>query len=192
VTHLTEIEVGGELVPTLADILPECGELRALFLGKTPSPASVAVGHYFEGKMGRGLWKRLGDAGILSPPPGGFADDGLLAAGFGVTDICKAPRPFGSEPGRDDYEEGWRRVAAIVERSRPRILVFVYKGALDAVLRYAYGWEHRSGYGFNDDLSRTFGRRVFAVPLPGVACTAREARRHMADLARALDLEEGD
>jgi hypothetical protein len=30
------------------------------------------------------------------------------------------------------------------------------------------------------------------VPLPGVACTAREARRHMADLARALDLEEGD
>jgi len=192
VTHLTEIEVGGGLVTTLADILPERGELRALFLGKTPSPASVAVGHYFEGRMGRGLWRRLGDAGILSAPPGGYADDALLGAGFGVTDICKEPRPFGVEPGRGEYEAGWRRVAGIVDRLRPRILVFVYKGALDQVLRCAYGWEHRSGYGFNDDLSRTFGRRVFAVPLPGVACTAREAQRHMTDLARALAILEGD
>jgi TDG/mug DNA glycosylase family protein len=191
-THLTVTEHGGERVPTLSDILPERGELRALFLGKTPSPASVAVGHYFEGKMGRGLWKRLGDAGILSAPPGGYADDALLAAGFGVTDICKVPRPFGSEPGRGEYEAGWQRVAGIVERLRPRILVFVYKGALDSVLRYAYGWEHRSEYGFNDDLSRTFGRRVFAMPLPGVACTAREARRHMVALAGALDLLEGE
>jgi double-stranded uracil-DNA glycosylase len=192
VTHLTEIEVGGELVPTLADILPEGGELRALFLGKTPSPASVEAGHYFEGKMGRGLWRRLGDAGILSAPPGTYADDALLSAGFGVTDICKQPRPFGVEPARGEYEAGWGRVAGIVDRLRPRILVFVYKGALDKVLRYAYAWEHKSGYGFNDDLSRTFGRRVFAVPLPGVSCTSREARRHMGDLARALEVLRGD
>ena len=59
-THLTEIDAGGLLVPTLADILPEQGTLKALFIGKTPSPASVDVGHYFEGKMGKGLWKRLG------------------------------------------------------------------------------------------------------------------------------------
>jgi G:T/U-mismatch repair DNA glycosylase len=191
-THLMEIDVGGELVPTLADILPDAGGLRALLIGKTPSPASVAAGHYFEGKMGKGLWKRLGDVGVLTPPPDGFADDALLAAGLGVTDICKMPRPFGDEPGREEYEAGWRRVAGIVDRLRPRILVFVYKGALDRVLRYSFGWEHKSGYGFNDDLSRTFGRRVFAVPLPGVACTAREAQRHMTDLARALEVLEGD
>jgi TDG/mug DNA glycosylase family protein len=192
VSHLAEIEVGGELVTTLADILPERGELRALFIGKTPSPASVAVGHYFEGRMGKGLWRRLEDAGILSVPAGGYADDGLLDAGFGVTDICKTPRPFGSEPGQGEYEAGWRRVAGVIDRLRPRILVFVYKGALDQVLRYAYGWEHHSCYGFNDDLSRTFGRRVFALPLPGVACTAREAQRYMTDLARALAIMEGD
>ena len=69
-THLAEIDAGdGRLVPTLADILPEDGELRALFIGKTPSPASVEAGHYFEGKMGKGLWKRLGDAGILRASP---------------------------------------------------------------------------------------------------------------------------
>lgn len=188
-THLTEIDAGdGRRVPTLADILPETGQLRALFIGKTPSPASVEVGHYFEGRMGRGLWKRLGDAGILRAPPGGYSDDALLAAGFGVTDLCKIPRPFGDEPGREEYEAGWERLSGVVARLRPRILVFVYKGSLDKVLRFSFGWAHRSCYGFNDDLARTFGRRVFAFPLPGVSCSAREAQRHMSDLARAFEV----
>jgi TDG/mug DNA glycosylase family protein len=188
VSHVTEIEVDGVDLPTLADILPERGTLRALFVGKTPSPASVEAGHYFEGRMGKGLWKRLGEAGILSAAAGGYADDALLGAGFGVTDLCKVPRPFGDEPARDEYEAGWERVAGIAQRLRPRILVFVYKGSLDKVLHFSYGWEHKSEYGFNDDLMRTFGRRVFAFPLPGVACTAREARRHMDDLARSLEV----
>ena len=98
------------------------------------------------------------------------------------------PRPFGDEPARDEYQEGWERVNAIVARLRPRILVFVYKGSLDRVLRFSYGWEHKCEYGFNDDLARTFGRRVFAFPLPGVSCTAREAQRHMTDLAHALEV----
>jgi TDG/mug DNA glycosylase family protein len=186
-SHLTEIEVDGLAVPTLADILPDQGTLRALFVGKTPSPASVEAGHYFEGKMGKGLWKRLADADILTPPEG-YADDALLDKGFGVTDLCKVPRPFGDEPARDEYQEGWERVNAIVARLRPRILVFVYKGSLDRVLRFSFGWEHKSDYGFNDDLARTFGRRVFAFPLPGVSCTAREAQRHMSDLAHALEV----
>jgi TDG/mug DNA glycosylase family protein len=189
VSHLTEIEVDGVGVPTLSDILPDRGTLRALFVGKTPSPASVEAGHYFEGRMGKGLWKRLDEAEIFSAAPGEFPDDALLGAGFGVTDLCKVPRPFGDEPVRDEYEAGWERVAEIAQRLRPRILVFVYKGSLDKVLRYSFGWEHKSEYGFNDDLMRTFGRRVFAVPLPGVSCTAREARRHMADLARSLEVE---
>lgn len=187
-THLTEISVDGHEVATLADILPERGTLRALFIGKTPSPASVEAGHYFEGRMGKGLWKRLADAGLLHVPPGAFADDALLEHGFGVTDLCKVPRPFGDEPSQDEYECGWERVNAVAARWRPRILVFVYKGSLDKVLRYSFGWEHKSGYGFNDDLMRTFGRRVFAFPLPGVACTAREAQRHMADLVGALEV----
>ena len=186
-SHLTEIEVDGLAVPTLADILPDQGTLRALFVGKTPSPASVEAGHYFEGKMGKGLWKRLADADILSAPDG-YADDALLGAGFGVTDLCKVPRPFGDEPARDEYVAGWERVNTIVAQLRPRILVFVYKGSLDRVLRFSFGWDHTSGYGFNDDLARTFGRRVFAFPLPGVSCTAREAQRHMTDLAHALEV----
>lgn len=187
-SHLTEIVVDGCGVSTLADILPRDGSLRVLFIGKTPSPASVAAGHYFQAGMGREFWKRLAEAGILRAPSEGYADDELLGAGFGVTDICKVPRPLGDEPCREEYEVGWQRVVAIVERFRPRILVFVYKGSLDRVLRFSYGWDHASCYGFNDDLSRTFGRRVFAFPLPGVACSAREAQRHMSDLVQALEI----
>ena len=187
-THLAEISVDGHEVVTLSDILPERGTLRALFIGKTPSPASVEAWHYFEGRMGKGLWKRLADAGLLQPAPGSYADDALLENGFGVTDLCKVPRSFGDEPSQAEYEEGWARVGDIAQRLRPRILVFVYKGSLDKVLQYSFGWDHKSGYGFNDDLMRTFGRRVFAFPLPGVSCTAREAQRHMADLTGALDV----
>ena len=179
----------GQALPTLADILPERGPLRMLIVGKTPSPASVEVGHYFEGRMGRGLWKRLDEAGLLHAQPGGYPDEALLDHGFGLTDLCKLPRPFGQEPSEAEYLAGWERVSDLIATLRPRILTFAYKGALDKVLTHCFGWEHKSCYGFNDDLMRTFGRRVFAFPLPGVACPLREARRHMEDLSRVLNVQ---
>jgi len=178
----------GQAVTTLADIVPARGPLRVLFIGKTPSPASVAAGHYFEGRMGKGLWKRLDEVGLLHAAQGEFPDDLLLENGFGMTDVCKVPRPFGEEPSQAEYTQGWERVNRIIIRTRPRILTFVYKGALDKVLEYSFGWDHKSGYGFNDDLMRTFGRRVFAFPLPGVSCTLRESQRHLADLAGSLNV----
>jgi TDG/mug DNA glycosylase family protein len=187
--HRVKLEFDGRSVDTLADILPPRGPLRVLFVGKTPSPVSVEAGHYFQGRMGKGLWKRLAEVGLLECAPGEFPDDRLLDHGFGMTDLCKLPRPFGDEPSQDEYVAGWERVNGIVVRLRPRILAFVYKGALDKVLKHSFGWEHKSVYGFNDDLMRTFGRRVFAFPLPGVACTLRESQRHMADLAGALDVQ---
>jgi double-stranded uracil-DNA glycosylase len=189
VDHCIEMDVDGSHVVTLADILPERGPLRVLFIGKTPSPASVEAGHYYQGRMGKGLWKRLDEYGVLPAHQGQYGDDQLLARGFGMTDLCKAPRPFGEEPTQREYVEGWERVSGVVAAMRPRILVFVYKGALDKVLQYSFGWgDHKSEYGFNDDLMRTFGRRVFAFPLPGTACTLRESRRHLGDLATALEV----
>lgn len=186
--HCTEIQLDGQAVTTLDDILPVRGPLQMLFIGSSPTPACVEAGHYLQGKMGRGLWKRLDEVGLLHVGPGQFGDDFLLANDYGMTDLCKVPRPLGDEPERAEYESGWERVNGLVTRYRPRILAFVNKSTLDKVLQYSFGWQHESGYGFNDDLMRTFGRRVFAVPLPGAACTAREARRHMADLAGSLNV----
>jgi TDG/mug DNA glycosylase family protein len=188
VDHRIEMELDGQTVVTLADILPARGPLRVLFIGKTPSPASVDAGHYYQGRMGKGLWKRLDEIGLLQAASGEYPDDLLLANGFGMTDLCKLPRPFGEGPSQAEYTEGWERVNGVIASTRPRILAFVYKGALDKVLQYSFGWDHKSGYGFNDDLMRTFGRRVFAFPLPGVACTLRESKRHLGDLAGALDV----
>ena len=186
--HSVEMQVDGQSVVTLADIVPARGPLRVLFIGKTPSPVSVEAGHYYQGRMGKGLWKRLDEYGLLHAGAGEFGDDLLLANGFGMTDLCKVPRPFGDEPTEREYVEGWERVSGVITLTRPRILTFVYKGALDKVLKYSFGWDHKSEYGFNDDLMRTFGRRVFAFPLPGVACTLRESKRHLGDLAAALDV----
>ncbi|MCX6364304.1 MAG: hypothetical protein NTW58_09105, partial [Actinobacteria bacterium] len=81
--HRIEIEMDGQAVTTLADIVPARGPLRVLFIGKTPSPASVEAGHYFEGRMGKGLWKRLDEVGLLHAAQGEWPDDLLLANGFG-------------------------------------------------------------------------------------------------------------
>jgi len=188
VDHRIEMDIDGRTVITLADILPARGPLKVLFIGKAPSPPSIEAGHYFPGRMGKGLWKRLDEVGLLHAAQGQSPDDLLLDSGYGMTDVCKLPRPFDDEPTEAEYTAGWERVCGIITRTRPRILVFVYKGALDKVLQYSYGWEHKSGYGFNDDLMRTFGRRVFAFPLPGVACTLRESQRHLADLTGALNV----
>ena len=186
--HRIEIEVDGRVVTTLADIVPARGPLRVLFVGKSPAPVSVEAGHYLQGRMGKGFWNRLDEVGLLHAAKGEFPDDLLLANGFGMTDVCKVPRPFGEEPSEAEYSAGWERVSAIITRTRPRILTFVHKSALDKVLQYSFGWDHKSGYGFNDDLMRTFGRRVFAFPLPGVSCTLRESQRHLADLAGSLNV----
>ncbi len=117
--HRTELEIDGSSVTTLADIVPPRGPLRVLFVGKTPSPASVEAGHYFMGRMGKGLWKRLDDVGVLRAANGEFADDLLLDNGFGMTDICKLPRPFGEEPTKAEYVEGWERVNGLVVAAAP-------------------------------------------------------------------------
>ena len=125
--HLTTIEVDGRDVTTLADLPPLRD--RLLFVGLNPSPVSVDAGHYFQGRLGRTFWRRLTIAGIV---PAGTdvetADDALIAAGHGITDLLKIPTP------RDEASDAtltagvgplWQKVALW----RPAAVVFVYKRA---------------------------------------------------------------
>ncbi len=116
---------------TLADLPPLPG--RLLFVGLNPSLVSVDAGHYHQGRLGRSVWTRLVAAGIL--PPGtdpAEADDALVAAGHGITDLRKTVSP------RDDASDAelragvgplWQKVALW----RPGAVVFVYKRAAEAV-----------------------------------------------------------
>jgi TDG/mug DNA glycosylase family protein len=124
---LTSIDVAGAPVPTLADLPPLRGGL--LFVGLNPSPVSVEAGHYHQGRLGRTFWRRLMTAAILpAGTPVETADEALVAAGHGITDLRKVPT------ARDDATDAellagvgplWQKIALW----RPAAVVFIYKRA---------------------------------------------------------------
>jgi TDG/mug DNA glycosylase family protein len=125
--HVTSIEIDGHEVDTLADLPPLRDHL--LFVGLNPSPVSVEAGHYHQGRLGQTFWRRLMTAGILpQATPIETADDALLAAGHGITDLLKTPT------ARDEASDAvlttgvgplWQKIALW----RPGAVVFIYKRA---------------------------------------------------------------
>jgi len=127
--HRATLVHDGRPVDTLRDLPPARGGL--LFVGLNPSPVSVAAGHYHQGPLGRRFWGRLMRAGVI-PPDSDIetADDALVAAGHGITDLLKRP----SE--RDDASDAeltagvgplWQKIAVW----RPAAVVFIYKRAAE-------------------------------------------------------------
>jgi double-stranded uracil-DNA glycosylase len=125
--HRATIDVDGDRVETLADLPPLRD--RLLFVGLNPSPVSVEAGHYHQGRLGRTFWRRLMTAGVIPPAtPIEAADDALLAAGHGITDLLKVPT------ARDEATDSaltagvgplWQKIAIW----RPAAVVFIYKRA---------------------------------------------------------------
>lgn len=128
--HRIRLVVDGGAVETLADLPPRPG--RLLFVGLNPSPVSVRAGHYHQGSLGRRFWQRLQTAGVLAGTTDlELADDALVAAGHGITDLLKRPSP------RDDASAAeltagvgplWQKIAIW----RPAAVVFIYKRAAEA------------------------------------------------------------
>jgi TDG/mug DNA glycosylase family protein len=125
--HRATITVDGEPIETLADLPPLRD--RLLFVGLNPSPVSVEAGHYLQGRLGRAFWARLMRAGVIpADTPIERADDALVAAGHGITDLLKVPSP------RDEATDAeltagvgplWQKVAIW----RPAAVMFIYKRA---------------------------------------------------------------
>jgi double-stranded uracil-DNA glycosylase len=125
--HRIGIVVDGWRTETLADLPPLRD--RLLFVGLNPSPVSVEAGHYHQGRLGRTFWRRLMLAHILpAATPIEAADDTLMAAGHGITDLRKVPSP------RDDATDAeltagvgvlWQKISVW----RPAAVVFIYKRA---------------------------------------------------------------
>jgi TDG/mug DNA glycosylase family protein len=158
-SHRITLVVDGRPVDTLADLPPLRD--RLLFVGLNPSPVSVEAGHYHQGTLGRTFWRRLVRATIL--PAGtaiATADDALVAAGHGITDLLKVPTP------RDDASDAalnagvgplWQKVAIW----RPAAVVFVYKRAAEAAAgrRLDEVWGQLAGVALS-------GRPCFLMPGP--------------------------
>ncbi len=157
--HRATIEIDGRSVETLADLPPLRD--RLLFVGLNPSPVSVSAGHYHQGRLGRTFWQRLVKATILpSDTPIEAADDALVAAGHGITDLLKLPT------ARDDATDAtltagvgplWQKIAIW----RPAAVVFVYKRAAEiaAGRRLEETWGQLHGVALA-------GRPCFLMPGP--------------------------
>lgn len=176
--------VDGRSVRTLRDLLPKSRRLRILFVGKCPAPKSVDAGHYLQGRQGRMFWNRLMDYGLLRPETQ-YEDDSLIAHGYGITDIVKIPRTYGNEPSDREYAAGLPRILDLIQEFRPRVVVFIYKGVLDAVMRIKYDVSKKAIYGFNPELNKYFEAQVFVFPMPGTPCTSDQASAAMKELVVA-------
>src|SRR6266566_1674729 len=158
-SHRTVLDIDGQTTATLADLPPDRGGL--LFVGLNPSPVSVEAGHYHQGRLGRMFWARLVKASIL--PPGTSpeaADDTLVAAGHGITDLLK--RPSARDTASDaELRAGvgplWQKVALW----RPAAVVFVYKRAAESAAgrRLSARWGQLQGVALG-------GRPCFLMPGP--------------------------
>lgn len=157
--HRTTIRIDGADVETLADLPPSRGGL--LFVGLNPSPVSVAAGHYHQGALGQRFWARLRETGVLpADTPFEAADDALVAAGHGITDMIK--RPTARDTASDATLTAgvgalWQKIAIW----RPAAVVFIYKrGAEIAAGRpIREPWGHLPGVALA-------GRPCFLMPGP--------------------------
>ena len=162
----------GEEVLTLGDLWPT--KIRAVLIGINPAPVSVAAGHYYQGTLGRRIFARVGEAGVLRPAVSGqYDDDRAVVAGIGFTDIVKRPSPRADDVRPEEYRHGRFVLGEKLERVQVPLVVFTFKAAAVAALGKF------SGGGFLPRV-RLGGAEVFVLPGPMEARDS--ASRKIADL----------
>lgn len=171
--HQCYVEWRGETVLTLADLVPEVP--RAMVVGINPAPRSVAAGHYYQGRLGQGFFKRLRLAGVLPESPrSSYEDDLALEHGIGFTDIVQ--RPTASADGLDaaDFAHGLPLVRQHLQQVAAPLTIFTFKKTAEVLL----GRFHGAGL-----LDATLeGSTVFVMPGPYE--TRAVVAEHLATLAR--------
>jgi len=155
--HRTRVEWMGGPVVTLADLLRP--GLLAVVVGVNPAPDSVAAGHYWQGRMGRTLWRRLRSVGLM--PDGydtGYEDDAAFEVGVGFTDVVKRATASAAELGAEERRHGRADLEEKLRRAGAPLVIFALKEAATTLLG------DFSGNGFLS--ARIGGSEVFVMPGP--------------------------
>jgi len=164
----------GEEVETLEDLLRP--GLRVVCVGINPSPVSVNVGHYYQGRAGQRFFARLREAGVLLDDAAhGHEDDAAFAAGVGFTDIIKRAGANAKGLPASEYSHGRKLLLAKLESYRPQLVIFTFKKTANVVFG---GF---AGNGFIPGL-RLAASEVFVMPgTYEAAATAATTMRALAE-----------
>lgn len=121
----------GEIEPTpkqdsetLPDIPPKPGGV--LLVGINPAPVSVAAGHYYQGRLGRRLWRRLESIGLLRDPSPGAEDDAFARKGHGLTDLVKRATTSSAELAGSELAAGVEVLRTKIREWRPGLILFAF------------------------------------------------------------------
>jgi Uracil DNA glycosylase superfamily len=153
--------------------------LDAVFVGMNPALTSVSVGHYYQGRHGRILRKRLREYCITPPLPRGIEDDqaeddAAHEHGYGFADLVRRPTRSSKEVTRQEKLSGVIDLGNRLSKTRDfPVIVFTYKEPFD----FAAGYLRENGY------------RVFRTPHPYMEKKA--ADNMMRQLQMALGIEPG-
>jgi hypothetical protein len=149
------VVVEGVTTRTLADLPPARDGL--LFIGLHPDTESNEDGHYHQDRAGRTFWRRLMLATVLPPAtPVDTADEALVAAGHGLTDLAKGPTR-GDDERRAGVGPLWQKIALW----RPAAIVFLDRRTAEicAGRPLTEPWGHLAGVALA-------GRPCFLLPGP--------------------------
>ncbi|MHB1244605.1 MAG: uracil-DNA glycosylase family protein [Gaiellaceae bacterium] len=121
--RLAALTDGGER--TLPDIPPAPGGV--LLVGLNPPPPSVAAGHYYQGRLGQRLWRRLERVGLLENARPGAEDEAFAGAGHGLTDLVKRPTVSAAELGEAELSAGVEALRDRIRSWRPGLVLFAFR-----------------------------------------------------------------
>jgi TDG/mug DNA glycosylase family protein len=157
-------------VNTLTDVVAP--GLRVLFCGINPGLYSAFTGHHFA-RPGNRFWPTLHAAGLTPRRLSPEEDRSLLDLGYGLTNLVERASVSADELTPAELVEGGRRLAAKVERLRPRFVAFLSIGAY----RTAFG-RPRAAIGRQE--GQLHGAALWVLPSP----SGLNAHYRPADLAR--------
>jgi TDG/mug DNA glycosylase family protein len=109
---------------TLPDIPPKAGGV--LLVGINPAPVSIAAGHYYQGRIGQRLWRRLQRIGLLDEPIPGAEDEAFARLGHGLTDLVKRVTRSSAELTEQELRDGVEPLRAKLREWRPGLILFAF------------------------------------------------------------------
>lgn len=110
---------------TLPDIPPSPGGV--LLVGINPVPPSVAAGHYYQGRLGQRLWRRLERVGLLENARPGAEDEAFARAGHGLTDLVKRPTTSAPELSDAELQAGVEALREKIRAWQPGLVLFAFR-----------------------------------------------------------------